>query len=195
MFLLGKPSDKEINDFIAAQIRFPFSYREVGATKGHNSPAGYPINRYRAELGSGRQIYKNAVKALCSWQMYALNWTQLYPSNAPIKEGEVIAALVKHLGFWSLNPCRIIYLIDEESEKLNRYGFAFGTLPEHSEQGEEQFVIEWNKTSDTVWYELYAFARPKNWLAKIGFPFVTFLQKRFAAESYRAMLKAVAQKQ
>ncbi len=193
MFLLGKPLDKEISDFIAAQCDVPFSYREVGATKNHSSP-GYPINRYRAELGNGQQTYKNAVKALCSWQMYALDWTQICPSNAPIKEGEVVVALIKHLGFWSLNPCRIIYLIDEKSEKVNRYGFAFGTLPEHSEQGEEQFVVEWDKTSDKVWYELYAFARPKNWLAKIGFPFVTFLQKRFAAESYRAMLKAVSQK-
>ncbi|MDQ3180202.1 MAG: DUF1990 domain-containing protein, partial [Acidobacteriota bacterium] len=95
MFLLHKPSEKEINDFLAAQIRVPFSYQEVGLTKGHNQPAGYPINRYRKELGSGRQTYKNAVKALCSWQMYALNWTRLYPSNAPIKEGEVVATLVK----------------------------------------------------------------------------------------------------
>jgi uncharacterized protein (UPF0548 family) len=127
--------------------------------------------------------------------MYALDWTRLCPSNAPIKEGEVVATLAKHLGFWSLNPCRIIYLVDEESEKLNRYGFAFGTLPQHSEQGEEQFIVEWDKDDDTVWYELYAFAKPKNWLAKIGFPFVSFLQKRFAAESYQALLKAVVQKQ
>jgi uncharacterized protein (UPF0548 family) len=195
MFLLHKPSAKEINDFIATQTRLPFSYQEVSATKGHNSPAGYPINRYRAELGNGQPTYKNAVKALCSWQMYALDWTQLCWSNTPIKEDEVVATLVKHLGFWSLNPCRIIYLIDEENENLNRYGFAFGTLPAHSEQGEEKFVVEWDKTSDTVWYELYAFAKPKNWLAKIGFPFVNFLQKRFAAESYQAMLKAVVQKQ
>ncbi len=195
MFLFDKPSEKEISDFIAAQSRVPFSYREVGATINHASPVGYPINRYRKELGKGQQTYKNAVKALCSWQMYALDWTRLYPSNAPIKEGEVVATLVKHLGFWSINPCRIIYLIDEESEKLNRYGFAFGTLPAHSEQGEEQFLVEWDKEGDTVWYELYAFAKPQNWLAKIGFPFVSFLQKHFAAQSYRAMLKAVIQKQ
>ncbi|MDQ3181838.1 MAG: DUF1990 domain-containing protein [Acidobacteriota bacterium] len=195
MFLFDKPSEKEISDFIAAQSRVPFSYREVGVTINQASPVGYPINRYRKELGKGQQTYKNAVKALCSWQMYALDWTRLYPSNAPIKEGEVVATLVKHLGFWSINPCRIIYLIDEESEKLNRYGFAFGTLPAHSEQGEEQFLVEWDKEGDTVWYELYAFAKPQNWLAKIGFPFVSFLQKHFAAQSYRAMLKAVIQKQ
>ena len=195
MFLLHKPSEKEINEFIVAQSDLPFSYKEVGATKNQYAPDGYPINRYRKELGNGQEIYKNAVKAIEAWQMYALDWTQLCWSNTPIKEGEVVATLAKHLGFWSLNPCRIIYLIDEESDKLNRYGFAFGTLLEHSEQGEEQFIVEWNKADDTVWYEIYAFAKAENWMAKIGFLYVHYLQKRFAAESYQAMLKAVVQKQ
>ena len=190
MFLLREPSDKQISDFIVAQSGAPFSYREIGATKDRGSPAGYPINRYRKELGGGRQTYKNAVKALETWQMYALDWTRLCPSNAPVEVGEVVVTVINHLGFWSLNPCRIVYLIDEENEKTKRRGFGFGTLPEHSEQGEERFIVEWNKSDDSVWYELYAFARAKNWLAKLGFPFVAYLQKRFAAESYKAMLKA-----
>lgn len=192
MFLLHKPSEKEISDFLAAQSDKPFSYKEVGATKGRNAPETYPINRYRKELGSGQQTYNNAVKAIEMWQMYALDWTRICPSNAPIKEGEIVATLIHHLGFWSINPCRIIYLIDEKGENLNRFGFAFGTLPEHSEKGEEQFIVEWNKDDDTVWYELYAFAKAENWMAKIGFLYVHYLQKRFAAESYQAMLKAVS---
>ncbi len=176
------------------QSELPFSYQDVGATKDHNAPENYPINHYRKELGSGRQTFKDAVKAIRQWQMYALDWTKMYPSNAPIREGEVVASLINHLGFWSLNPCRIIYLIDEESEKFNRFGFGFGTLPEHSEQGEEQFVVEWDKTNDIVWYEIYAFARAENWMAKFGFLYVQYLQKCFAADSYRAMLKAVVQK-
>ena len=195
MFLLHKPSEKEINEFIAAQADALFSYKEVGATKNQCAPEGFPINRYRKELGNGEQTYKNAVKAIEAWQMYALDWTQLCPSNAPIKIGEVVATLINHLGFWSLNPCRIIYLIDEVNDKFNRYGFGFGTLSAHSEQGEEQFIVEWDKADDSVWYELYAFAKPNGLLAKIGFLFVHYLQKRFAAESYRAMLKTVVQKQ
>ena len=128
MFLLHKPSEKEINDFLAAQSDLPFSYQDVGATKGHNAPDGYPINHYRKELGNGEQTYKKAIKAIESWKMYDLDWTQLCPSNAPIKIGEVVATLINHLGFWSLNPCRIIYLIDEENDKFNRYGFGFVPL-------------------------------------------------------------------
>ncbi len=193
MFFLQKPSDKEISEFIATQWHFPFSYNETGATKVHNAPKGYPINHFRKELGKGRETYKIATDTLRSWQMYALDWTQVFPSNVPIAEGEAVAVLANHHGIWSLNPCRIVYVIDEENEQFQRFGFAIGTLPAHSEKGEEQFLIERNKETDAVFYELYAFAKPENWLAKIGFPYVSYIQKRFAAESYEAMLNAVAQ--
>ena len=192
MFLFHKPSEKEITDFLAAQSDLPFSYQDVGATKGHNAPDGYPINHYRKELGNGEQTYKKAIKAIESWKMYDLDWTELCWANTAIKEGEIVATLANHLGFWSLNPCRIIYLVDEENERLKRFGFAFGTLPDHSEEGEEQFIVELDKTSNKVWFEIYAFAKPHHWMAKIGFPFVHYLQKQFAKESYRAMLKAVS---
>ena len=192
MFLLHKPSDEEVRDFIAVQARLPFSYKEVGATKEHNAPGGYPINRYRKKLGEGGKTYASAAKSLYSWKMYSLDWTQIYPPNAAIEEGKSVVVLAKHFDFfWSLNPCRIIYLIDEENEDVQRCGFAFGTLPAHSEEGEEQFVVERDKNNDAVWYELYAFAKPKNILAKIGSPIVHHIQKQFAAESSDAMLNAV----
>ena len=191
MFLIGKPSEAEINDFIGAQSDLTFSYREVSETKTHAAPEGYPINHLRQKLGEGEKTYRKAVKALRSWQMYATNWTELHPKNAAIENGKIVVMLVNHLGFWSLNPCRIVYSIEEETPQFCRNGFAIGTLPAHSEAGEERFTIEWNRQTDEVFYELYAFARAQNWLAKIGFPFVPLFQKRFAADSYKAMLSAV----
>ena len=190
MFLIGKPSREEINDFIAAQSRLTFSYAEVGETKIRAAPHGYPINQLREKLGEGEQTYQKAVEALRSWQMYSTNWTELHPKNAPIENGEIVVMLVNHLGFWSLNPCRIVYSIEEETPQFSRNAFAVGTLPAHYEAGEERFMIEWNRQTDEVYYELYAFARAHNWLAKIGFPFVPLFQKRFAANSYEAMLKS-----
>ncbi len=196
MFFLFKPSNKKINKIIALQSsRLPFSYNETGATKDRNAPKSYPINYFRKELDKSRETYKIAMGALCSWQMYALDWTQVFPSNVPIKKGEIVAVLANHLGIWSLNPCRIVYVIDEENEQFQRFGFAIGTLPAHSEKGEEQFLIERNKETDAIFYKLHAFAKPENWLAKIGSPFVSYIQKRFAAESYEAIRKAVVQGQ
>ncbi len=124
--------------------------------------------------------------------MYRLGWTKLFWPGAPIAEGTVVGILGRHLGVWSLNACRIAYTVEEEeTPSLRRYGFAFGTLPGHVEQGEERFTVEWQGEDDTVWYELFAFARPAHPLARAGRPFVRLVQRRFAADSFRAMAAAV----
>ncbi|MDQ3253124.1 MAG: DUF1990 domain-containing protein, partial [Acidobacteriota bacterium] len=61
----------------------------------------------------------------------------------------------------------------------------------HSEQGEERFTIE-RRADDTVWYELFAFAKPKHILARVGYPLTRLVQKRFARDSGEAMRAAVA---
>lgn len=190
--LLLKPSADEIGQFIKAQSKLPFSYMEVGATRERKPPAGYPINHYRSMLGTGYRTFECAVAALRSWEMYNLSWTKLYYPETPVKAGEVVAVLARHLGFWSLNACRIIYTLEEKGE-IYRNGFAFGTLPGHVEEGEERFTVEWERETDAVWYELFAFARPKLWLAKLGSPLVRLIQRQFASNSFDAMMRAVSQ--
>lgn len=104
--------------------------------------------------------------------------------------GVTIAVVVRHLGFWSLNAGRIIYVIDEERGDMSRSGFAYGTLADHAEIGEERFAVEWNRADDSVWYDLYAFSRPAQLLARLGYPISRMLQRRFARESKRAMVAA-----
>jgi uncharacterized protein (UPF0548 family) len=50
--------------------------------------------------------------------------------------------VVNHGFCWSLNPCRVVYVLEETGGEVERYGFAFGTLPGHSEEGEERFTVE-----------------------------------------------------
>jgi len=101
-----------------------------------------------------------------------------------------IAVCFRHLGFFSLNACRIVYLVDED-ESIKRYGFAYGTLPDHGESGEERFIVEWDLAEDRVWYEILARSRPQQMLAKLGYPLSRSLQRKFAAGSKRAMLQVV----
>jgi len=103
--------------------------------------------------------------------MYELGWTKLCWPDAPIAEGTVVGVLGRPLGVWSLNAWRIAYTIEEENPMLRRYGFAFGTLPEHVERGEERFTVEWHGDDDSVWYEEFAFACPAHPLAGVGRPF------------------------
>ncbi len=121
--------------------------------------------------------------------MYDLSWTRLCWPDTPIAAGSTVAVLAHHFGFWSLNASRIIYLIEEDGA-VQRYGFAFGTLPGHMEQGEERFMVEWHHHDDSVWYEVFAFARAKHLLAKAGYPLTRLIQKRFALDSQRSMCAA-----
>jgi uncharacterized protein (UPF0548 family) len=200
MFLLTKPTAEKIKSFIASQHALPFSYLEVGATRGP-LPTGYTIDHNRIKLGTGQQTYERAVAALCQWQHFDLGWGKIVPPETPIQVGEVVAMQAQHLGFWSLNACRIVYVIPDGTSDMDstepgltpgmhRFGFAYGTLPDHAEQGEERFVIEWNTADDSVWYDLFAFSNPRSPAARLGYPITRRLQKRFQRESLARLVAA-----
>lgn len=189
MFTLFEPSDAQIENFLAGQRDLPFSYKEIGATQAI-IPKNYPVNHRRIQIGSGADAFARAKFAIQTWMMYRLDWTRLYQPDTPIAVGEVVCVIVNHGFCWSVNPCRIVYVLEENGE-TEKTGFAFGTLPGHSEEGEERFTVEWRQADDSVWFELLSFARPHHVLAKIGFPFVGLFQRKFAEDSGRAMQAAV----
>ncbi len=189
MLLLNKPSDGRIRSFFARQAHASFTYAEVGLSD-REPPRGYRVDHNRVLLGSGKETYRRAVAALESWKHFDLGWCQLHPSSPPIQVGSNVALLFRHFGFWSLNATRIVYVVNEEGE-THRNGFAYGTLADHAETGEERFLVEWNPSSQEVWYDIHAFSRPRHLLARLGYPLARVLQKRFAEDSKRAMVRAV----
>jgi uncharacterized protein (UPF0548 family) len=197
MLLLQKPGEKQIRAFLNAQGNAAFSYPEVGASKTGapaGSPARYVIDHNRIKLGDGEATFHLAVAALQRWEMFNLGWVELFFPDTPIAAGRAVAVLARHLQFCSLNACRIVYTIDSSGEKgaaVRRYGFAYGTLTEHAERGEERFSVEWHAEDDSVWYDLFAFSRPNHWLARGGYPLARWLQKRFARDSKQAMVNYV----
>ncbi len=74
----------------------------------------------------------------------------------PFAVNQNVAVLAHHLGCYWLNACRIVYVIDEDTP-MKRFGFAYGTLDDHAASGEERFLVEWNRASDDVSYELAGF--------------------------------------
>ena len=45
-----------------------------------------------------------------------------------------MAVVARQFGMWWLSACRIIYIMDEEGP-VSRFGFAYGTLPDHAGTG------------------------------------------------------------
>ena len=130
-----------------------------------------------------------SVEALKRWEMFNIGWLQLCWPDAPIEAGSGVVVLAHHLGFWSLNACRIVSVIDEDVDS-RRYGFIYGTLPDHAERGQERFTVEWRRKDDSVWYDIFAYSRPNLLLARLGYPVTRLLQKRFALDSMKAMLRS-----
>src|SRR6186713_1462687 len=115
MFFFNKPSDEFIRQYISTHADDPFNYLEVGASAEENAPNGYNLDHNRIRLGKGRDIFNKAKAALRSWKMFDLGWIDLCWPNTPIETGSVVGILARHLGFWSLNMTRIIYVIQMDN--------------------------------------------------------------------------------
>lgn len=192
MFRLRKPSEPDVRGFISQQQHSAFSYPEVGAS-ANDVPSRYNVDRNRVLLGSGETIWQRAMVAIRGWQMFNMPWLRLYWPTTPIEIGATVAISVEHFGFYSLNAARIVYVVDDAGP-ICRYGFAYGTLTEHSESGEERFTVEWSPSEGSVWYAILAFSRPQKALAKLGYPMSRMLQRRFADASMAAMVAATSGK-
>jgi uncharacterized protein (UPF0548 family) len=185
MLLLRKPSPAAIRDFLAQQARLDLTYSAVGATAAE-PPAGHVVDHTRVQLGQGEAVFLAARAALTRWQQFRLGWVEAIPPDTPIRAGEVVALVAHVFGLWWLNACRIVYVV-EESEVVQRFGFGYGTLPEHAGTGEERFLIEWNRADDSVWYDILAFSRPHQWLFWLSYPLFRRMQKRFGRQSAAVM--------
>ena len=189
MFRLTAPSEDEIRRFISKQRDSGFSYPQVGASAS-TLPAGYNVDHNRVQLGRGEGTWQRATEAIRGWRMFSMPWVNLHWASAPIQVGTDVAVSVRYFGLYSLNACRIVYVVDEESP-VTRFGFAYGTLGEHAESGEERFTVEWSRDDDRVWYDILAFSRPRQMFARLGYPLSRLLQKRFAEGSKAAMIQSV----
>jgi len=104
-------------------------------------------------------------------------------------EREARSALVRHLGFWSLNGCRVVRAVDEPGHRL---AVSYGTLINHAESGEELFEVSLDIPTAAVSYRIRAVSRPRAAAALIGYPVARRLQARFRTDSVEAMRRAVA---
>jgi len=189
MFSLLRPTEERIRAILARQQAAKFSYTEVGASRGQGPP-GYASLHNRVELGRGSEAFAQASEAVRQWRMFDFAGVWLCWPNVTLESGNVVAVLLRHFGFWSLNFCRIVYVIDEDGP-IRRFGFAYGTLAEHAESGEERFIVEWNHASDMVSYEISSFSRPGGLITQVAYPIARRLQSRFVCNSLLAMVHAV----
>jgi uncharacterized protein (UPF0548 family) len=141
MFFARRPSLQAIERFGARAPALPLSYSPIGIAQDPSeaNTDGYDIDGIVVRVGNGPECLDRAKAALASWKHFDLGWVEVFPKNASLEPGTVVTVLVRHLGFWSLNGCRVVYgLGDSET----RFGFAYGTLLSDAESGEEIFEVQ-----------------------------------------------------
>jgi len=219
MFTLRRPTDDDVSELLARQPDQPWSYPFVGATRERSLPElpDWQVDRHRVLLGQGAAAFVAACEAIRGWRMFPAEMTRVYwadekgsgvfggrtlsmmedsippktsdPLAPPVQPGQVVAVLYRArlVPVWMLFPARVVYVVEES----RRIGFAYGTVPEHPERGEEQFLIEWDPADDSVWYELLAVSQPGHWLARAAYPYARYEQARFRRLSGQTMQRAV----
>ena len=189
MFLARRPSAAVIDGFLDASRDLPLSYKPVGIVR--QTPLYGRFDEEVVVIGHGDDDFERARAALTSWKQFDIGWAETFPQGAPITAGTVVAVLIRHFGFWSLNGCRVVYPADSWREERH-FGFAYGTLTNHAESGEELFEVFMDAQGGDVLYRIRARSWPQATLARIGQPIVRALQARFRRNSVAAMKRATS---
>ena len=187
MFLARRPTPGGIDRFLRQSHDLPLSYGPIGIVS--TPTAGRDVDEVTVAIGRGRADFERARAALVAWKQFDIGWVETFPHQAPIAVGTVVAVLIRHLGFWSLNGCRVLYSVGSPGD-VARFGFAYGTLTNHAESGEELFEVFIDPRTEEVVYRIRATSWPQATLARVGQPIVRVLQKRFREQSAAAMKHA-----
>jgi uncharacterized protein (UPF0548 family) len=178
MFKVRHPDERHLSHFLARERTSPLTYTEIGASFDTTLPAGYHHVRAGTDLGTGDEVWTRACAGIRAWAAHRGAGITIAPADAPIEEGTTVAVIMPAGPVRVLAACRIVRVVDEPG----RFGFAYGTLPSHPEEGEEHFVA--TRASDgAVRFDVVAFSRPHDLLTKLGGPLPRRLQAR-ATERY-----------
>jgi uncharacterized protein (UPF0548 family) len=187
MFVSRRPSMMEIERFLDRSSTLPLSYGPIGIVN-HTSD----VHRHDEQvviIGHGEADFERARMALAGWKHVDIGWVEAFPKHAAIETGTVVAVLIRHFGFWSLNGARVLYHVWGNGSQA-AFGFAYGTLTNHAESGEELFEVCIDRESGDVLYRIRAVSWPQSALAGIGQPIVRLLQARFRRDSAASMKRA-----
>ncbi|HEX7797871.1 MAG TPA: DUF1990 domain-containing protein [Vicinamibacterales bacterium] len=187
MFLIRRPSSTQIDRFLDHSLQLPLSYGPTGIVR-QASGAGR-FDEQVVTIGNGAAAFERARLALTTWKHFNIGWVEVFPREASINTGTVVAVLIRHFGFWSLNGARVLYRVGGTDDP-DAFGFAYGTLTNHAESGEELFEVFIDRASADVKYRIRAVSWPQAVLARVGQPLVRLLQARFRRDSAEAMKRA-----
>jgi uncharacterized protein (UPF0548 family) len=177
LFQFSFPTTAQLDVLIAHQKEQPTTYNRLNLK-------GFDHDDNCVYLGTGDDVWQAAKRAMAQWAMFPDGWARIYYQNPVFTEGAIVVMCARVFGVWWLNASRILYVLNDDRQ----YGFAYGTLPNHVETGEELFKISKNEQDD-IYFSLTAFSRPRFWPVRLTYPLSRIFQKKFVKDSLQKMKK------
>jgi len=162
------------------------TYANMGATLGGVQPEGFRHDSYDVVLGHGVETFQRAVHGLKTWEAHRVSGIRVFPEDQEIRTGTTVVVTLGTPLVALAAPCRIVSVIDEQA----RWGFAYGTLPGHPEQGEEAFIVSISP-DESVQFEIIAFSRPGDVIVRLSGPIGRALQMGGTNAYLRALRRYV----
>jgi uncharacterized protein (UPF0548 family) len=180
----ASPGESALRSVLEAQAVRPLTYPEVGCTRGTDLPHGYIHDRYRVPLGA--EVFETAKRGLREWRAHVGAGVSIFPPLAPIEPDANILLSIRMGPLYAIAACRIVYVCDE----AERFGFAYGTLPEHPETVEEAFVVDRDRVGQ-VNFTITAFSRPASTITRLAKPLARGVQRRVTRDYLEALRRYV----
>jgi uncharacterized protein (UPF0548 family) len=183
---LTRPKPEDLSPLVTKGNADTLTYEPVGLTAFAQAPGGYRLDRRSCSLGFGDQVFAKAVEVLRQWQVQR-GAGLVVVAEEPPRIGLVVAmsAPLPVMGFIDV-VCRVVAITDQ----VDRWGFSYGTLSVHPEQGEESFTVL-RGPDNTVTFDIIAVSRPRHVLARTFPPVARRLQHTATTRYLEAMQSAV----
>jgi len=179
------PSADDLRPLADAGRLDSLTYEPVGMSHALTAPTGYRLDRWSRVLGTSHGVFERASEAIRTWQVHRGAGLVVCADEAPVVDAVVALCAPLPVGYIEI-VCRVVTAVDLP----DRFGFAYGTLSVHPEQGEESFTVI-READGTVVFEIVAVSRPRHFLARALPPVARNLQRRATARYLDAMTSAV----
>jgi len=173
-----------LRSVLDAQSRESLSYPEAGGTRASELPVGYTHDHYSVVLGDG--VFEKAKRGLREWRPHLDAGVSVFPRSPAIEPDTDVVLSFRTGPLLAIAACRIVYVSDEP----DRFGFAYGTLPERPEMGEEAFIVE-RDADDRVRFTITAFSRPASAITRLANPIARVVQQRVTRRYLEALRKGL----
>ena len=164
------------------QSELDVSYSPMGVTDQEHTVPGYHYVHGNIDLGHGQETFERAVRNIQEWKVHQQVGLNVTTECLVVTENVEAVFQLRYRCLYVTIACRVLRVMKKESS----WGFIYGTLPHHAEQGEESFVVE-HLPNDTVRFTVRAHSRPGHPLVKLGSPVARHVQKVINTRYLRAM--------